>query len=98
METVPIFGVYERKNLVHEHQITLNLTLHTYPFLRYITKKWVHFYVSERKTVTLINVNDPLQERYVTFLERYLACWDTSDIMIGAPPNSGEACRIYKVV
>ena len=32
METVPIFGVYERKNLVHEHQITLNLTLHNVPF------------------------------------------------------------------
>ena len=33
METVPIFGVSEHKSLVHERQITLNLTLHNIPFL-----------------------------------------------------------------
>ena len=32
VETVPIFGVSERKSLVHERQITLNLTLHNVPF------------------------------------------------------------------
>ena len=32
VETVPIFGVSERKSLVHECQITLNLTLHDVPF------------------------------------------------------------------
>jgi len=32
METVPIFGVYERKSLVHERQKRLNLTLHNVPF------------------------------------------------------------------
>ena len=32
MGTVPIFGVSERKSLVHERQIMLNLTLHNVPF------------------------------------------------------------------
>ena len=32
METVPIFGVSEGKSLVHERQITLNLTLHDVSF------------------------------------------------------------------
>ena len=32
METVPIYGVYGRKSLVDERQITLNLTLHNVLF------------------------------------------------------------------
>ena len=32
VETMPILGVSERKSLVHEPQIMLNLTLHNIPF------------------------------------------------------------------
>ena len=45
METVPIFGAYERKSLVHECQITLNLTLHDVPFFTLHNVKVVLFYV-----------------------------------------------------
>ena len=45
METVPIFGVSERKSLVHECQITLNLTLHDVPFFTLHDVKVGTFYV-----------------------------------------------------